>query len=298
MRGHVRRLVAVATSQDFRRWNSHGVCLAPDELDDAWRQDPGQRTEFYGMSGFVCGGQFLGFLPVFDVIRDARGESGMPESVAADGSTGLHAPAAISDSGVEIDQAPWDGPIAAQLAHSRDGRNWERFEDRSPIIPRGAPGSFDAGCILCSADRPLVHNDEIWHYYTAVNTMHGGPMPPKTIAIGLAKWRLDGFVSLDAGHFGGVVETILLEPRGGGRLEVNVDAAGGSLAVEALSAAGEPLPGYARQDCQAIRTDSVRQTVRWRRLTSNLPAGQPLRLRFHLQDAKLYSFRIREPNAT
>ena len=64
-------------------------------------------------------------------------------------------------------------------------------------------------------------------------------MPPKTISIGLAKWRLDGFVSLDAGHFGGVVETVPLQLSGEG-LEVNVDAGAGSLAVEALTAAGEP----------------------------------------------------------
>ena len=295
VRGHVRRLVAVATSRDFKTWAGRGVCLVPDELDDAWCQDPGQRTEFYGMSGFVYGDQFLGFLPVFDVIRDARGESGMPASVAADGSSGLHAPAAISESGAEIDQAPWDGPIAAQLVHSRDGRSWHRFEDRTPIIPRGEPGSFDAGCILCSADRPLVRGDEVWHYYTGVSTMHGGPMPPKTISIGLAKWRLDGFVSLDAGHFGGVVETVPLQLSADG-LEVNVDARDGSLAVEALSASGEPLPGLTLEDCQAVQSDGVRQVVRWRG-EPRLPVGQPLRLRFHLQNAKLYSFRIRQAAA-
>ena len=53
-----------------------------------------------------------------------------------------------------------------------------------------------------------------------------------------------------------------------------------------LSAGGEPLAGYARQDCQAVHTDSVRQTVRWNRECAALPDGQPLRLRFHLQDAK------------
>ena len=292
VRGHVRRLVAVATSRDFTTWTSHGVCLVPDEFDDAWCLDAGQRTEFYGMSGFVYGGQFLGFLPVFDVIKDARGESGMPASVAADGSKGLHAPAVISESGAEIDQAPWDGPIAAQLVHSRDGLSWHRFEDRSPIIPRGEPGSFDAGCILCSADRPLIRGDEVWHYYTAVSTMHGGPMPPKTISIGLAKWRLDGFVSLDAGHFGGVVETVPLQLSGEG-LEVNVDAGDGSLAVEVLSAAGEPLTGFTHDDCQAIFADGVRQSVRWGG-NARIPIGQPLRLRFHLQNASLYSFRIGE----
>jgi len=188
-------------------------------------------------------------------------------------------------------QAPWDGPIEAQLVHSRDGRTWHRFEDRSPIIPRGKRGSFDAGCILCSADRPVVYSDEVWHYYTGVNTTHGGPMPPKRIGIGRAAWRLDGFVSLDAGCFGGVVETVPLEVAGD-QLEVNVNAAQGSLEVEVLSAAGDPLPGYAGEDCIALHADEVRHVVRWQS-TDRLPTSQPLRLRFYLKDAELYSFRIR-----
>ena len=125
--------------------------------------------------------------------------------------------------------------------------------------------------------------------------MHGGPMPPKTISIGLAKWRLDGLVSLDAGHFDGMVETVPLQ-LSGEQLEVNVDAGAGSLAVEVLSAAGEPLPGFAREDCQTIDTDGVREAVRWSG-DARLPVGQPLRLRFHLQDARLYSFRSREAGA-
>ena len=218
------------------------------------------------MSGFVYGRQFLGFLPVFNVVRDVRGQE------------------------VGAEQSPWDGPIEAQLAHSRDGRRWERFADRSPIIPRGGPGSFDAGCILCSADRPIVHGDEVWHYYTAINTLHGGPMPPKTATIARAAWRLDGFVSLDAGHFGGVVETVPLNLPSG-QLVVNADASQGSLAVELLSPAGETLPGFSRQDCTDVRSDSVRHVVRWQD-RQRLPAGQPLRLRFHLDTAQLYSFRV------
>ena len=170
------------------------------------------------MSGFVYGRQFLGFLSVFNVVLDMRGQE------------------------VDAEQSPWDGPIEAQLTHSRDGRTWERFVDRSPIIPRGAPGSYDAGCILCSADRPVIHGDEVWHYYTAINTLHGGPLPPKTATIARAAWRLDGFVSLDAGHFDGIVETVPLNLPAG-RLEVNADASGGSLSVELLAADGERLAG-------------------------------------------------------
>ena len=268
------------------------MCLVPDELDDAWCLDAGQRTEFYGMSGFVYGGQFLGFLPVFDVIKDARGESGMPASVAADGSKGLHAPAVISESGAEIDQAPWDGPIAAQLVHSRDGLSWHRFEDRSPIIPRGEPGSFGRRLYLCSADRPLIRGDEVWHYYTAVSTMHGGPMPPKTISIGLAKWRLDGFVSLDAGHFRwGKWRRCRcgFRARAGGQCGCKGRQLGGGGAVGRWRAS-------ARIHSRGLPGDRYRRRTPIRALgRGRAPSDRAaLRLRFHLQDAELYSFRIRE----
>ena len=181
------------------------------------------------------------------------------------------------------------------MAHSRDGRTWERFVDRTPIIPRGAPGSFDAGCILCSADRPVVHGDEVWHYYTAINTLHGGPMPPKTATIARAAWRLDGFVSLDAGHFGGTVETVPLNLPAG-QLVVNADASQGSLAIELLSADGETIPGFSLQDCTALHSDSVRHAVRWQN-RERLPTGRPLRLRLHLDTAQLYSFHINAAEA-
>jgi hypothetical protein len=277
---HGKRLIAVATSQDFQMWSDPQVIIRPDDEDDVWTQDPEQRTELYGMAGFCYGAQFLGFLPVFRVVRHVRRrEPGSDKSVAQ--------------------VAPWDGPIEAQLVHSRDGCTWHRFVDRSPIIPRGEPGSFDAGCILCSADRPVVYDDEVWHYYTGVNTTHGGRMPPKRISIGRASWRLDGFVSLDAGPLGGVIETVPLQVSRA-RLEVNANAAanavavtaGGSLEVEVLSAAGEPLPGYGRGDCMACYADEVRHAVRWQG-TDRLPTGQPIRLRFYLQDAALYSFSIR-----
>lgn len=263
-----RRLVAVATSKDFRKWSDPELIFIPDTQDDAWTQDPEQRTEFYGMAGFTYGNQFLGFLPVFHVVR------------------------VVDYDRFDITiQAPWDGPIEAQFVHSRDGRNWHRFEDRSPIIPRGKEGSFDAGCILCSANRPVITGDEVWHYYTGVNTTHGGSMPPKRLSIGRAAWRLDGFVSLDSGPLGGVVETVPFE-NSGDQLEINVNAERGRVDVEVLSATGDPLPGYGRGDCLTLQADEVRHVVHWKG-TDRLPANQLIRLRVHLNEAELYSFRLR-----
>jgi hypothetical protein len=68
----------------------------------------------------------------------------------------------------------------------------------------------------------------------------------------------------------------------------------GSVRVEVQNADGKPLEGLALADCQELRGDEIQQAVTWsagdrlRRL-----AGKPVRLRFVLHDADLFSFRFR-----
>ncbi len=257
-----RRLIAASRSFDLVNWSPPETILVPDALDD-----PG--AEFYDLSGFWYESRFVGLLPVFRVL------SYEPHRRQVDGA----------------DVSPWDGPIEAQLASSADGLRWQRFEDRSPIVPRGPQGSFDAGCILGLADAPVIAGDRLWIYYAAVNTTHGGPMPPKEITIGLASWRLDGFVSLEAGAEGGVIETAPLQA-GGSRLEVNVEAPGGALEVEVLEADGRPRPGYGRAECRPVTGDLTAAVVRWQDRVG-LDASRPLRLRFHLRSGRLYSYGFR-----
>ena len=51
------------------------------------------------------------------------------------------------------------------------------------------------------------------------------------------------------------------------------------------------LPGYSYRDCDPIRVDDVRCPVTWKGNpdVSRL-AGQPIKLRFYLKQAKMYSF--------
>ena len=276
-----RRAVAVTRSRDFASWSPPSMILTPDEEDDVWSRNPQERTEFYNLSGFHYGSQFLGFLPVFRITSVTPREPA--ERTLEEGEREVDR--ARRTLGAE--QSPWDGPLEAQLVHSRDGLKWERFEDRSPIIPRGEPGSFDAGCILAVADRPVIIGDEVWVYYTGINTTHGGPIPPKRVSIGRAAWRLDGFVSLQAGSGGGVVETVAVR-LGGNRLVVNADASKGNLEVELLSEEGTPLSGYTRSDCETISSDNVRRTVRWKE-GEEIRYTKPLRIRLYLSNAHLYA---------
>ncbi|MBI4659239.1 MAG: hypothetical protein HY735_10390 [Verrucomicrobia bacterium] len=106
--------------------------------------------------------------------------------------------------------------------------------------------------------------------------------------------RLDGFTCLMAKDAPGTVTTkpFRLE---GSQLEVNADAQNGELFVELLDKAGEPLPDFARKDVVALRgVDGLRLQPRWQR-HADLAAlkGKVVRLKFHLQNARLYAFQVR-----
>ncbi len=266
LRGATRRLVYLSTSRDMQNWSKAKRVMAPDEIDDAQvKAEGGRNAQFYNMSAFPYADQYLGFVTHFHYM----------------GPPARKGPLQSGD----------DGPIDVELVHSRDGRRWERCEDRSPVIPLG-PSAYDAGCILGVSNGVAVVDDEMWAYYTAITTTHGGFVPEKVISIGRAAWRLDGFVSLDAEGSAGVVETVSFKPAGS-KLSVNVEAAGGQCRVAVLDEAGTPLAGYSLEDCRPLSGDGVRQTVRWK-TKDQLPTDRPIRLQFHLDHAKLYSYRIAE----
>ena len=197
----------------------------------------------------------------------------------------------VTGPGAAEHEIPIDGPIDAQHVSSRDGFNWDYPDsDRTPIIPRGESGTFDTGMVMGTAIEPIITDDEILWYYTGTEHTHGAMMKDRHKAIGLAKWRLDGFVSLDADAEGGVVETVPMRIPNGG-LEINADASAGQIGVEVLTADGQVQPGFSIDDCVLLTGDNIRHSVQWKSATL-ADAEQPLRLRFVLNDAKLYAFRV------
>lgn len=260
-----KRLGAVVTSDDFLHWSEMKIVLVPDAIDDAWVTKPEQRTEFYAMNGFAYGQSYLGIVPLFRI-------------------TGIH-------DQVGKQQSKFDGPMEGQLITSRDGLAWQRMRERDPVIPSGE--TYDRS-IMNVAVAPVIVGDEVWHYYTGINTTHGGPIPPKRISVGLAKWRLDGFVSLDAGADEGSFETVALPASPWAGLEMNANASGGSLMVEVLDETGKVVPGYSAAEVIRITSDSVRHRVRWSR-HATLPDVGTYRLRFTLRSASLYSYTLKQP---
>ena len=103
--------------------------------------------------------------------------------------------------------------------------------------------------------------------------------------------RSDGFVSVHASMQGGEFTTkpLIFE---GGLLDLNFStSAAGGILVEIQDAGGIPIEGFTIQDCYEIFGDNVSRPVVWKGDGDlNNLAGIPVRLRFVLRDADLYSF--------
>ncbi len=107
--------------------------------------------------------------------------------------------------------------------------------------------------------------------------------------------RLDGFVSVQAPMKGGELVTKPLR-FAGRELSLNFSSsAAGDVRVEIQDLEGRPLPGYSLEECPPIFGDTVDRTVVWRggKDVGRL-AGKPVRLRFVLRDADVFSFKFQE----
>jgi hypothetical protein len=257
--GLSRRSTGVWSTSNFEDWPSGtNLILTPDSWDDRWTSPgTGQGTQFYGMCGFAYESMYVGFLWVFRVTGQVSGAD--------------------------------DGPILIEIVTSHDGIHWRRQEgDRPPILPLGPSGAWDDGMVF-TAIQPLVEGDTLRLYYGGLNSTHADEAAWHA-AIGMATLRKDGFASLDAGAITGTITTKRINGASG-QLHVNCSVAtDGSLKVEVLNGSGVVVPGYSEADCDVIQGDHVDQVVTWGAQTELPVAVNPIRLRFIMQDASLYSF--------
>lgn len=183
------------------------------------------------------------------------------------------------------------------LATSRDGFHWHRPDRRAFIGADRRPGSWSYGYVESTGGICLVVGDELWFYYSAYA---GDPKRINTPswysngtyangAVGLAKLRRDGFVSLRAGHPDCEITTRRLR-FSGDRLFVNANTPGDALTVECLDEDGKVISGFERQSCQAFSGNSTCAEVRWQHANLGSLAGRPVRFRFHLDRGDIYAF--------
>ncbi len=188
------------------------------------------------------------------------------------------------------------------IAVSRDGFNFSRVKNGERILPLGPPGAWDSGYIFQM--NPTFDGETLRVYYrgTAGRREGSDSYDHNLTEIGVATIRANGFTYYhpSATAQPGSVTTIPIHsPVGASRkLAVNIEglaAPAAAFTVEVLAAdTGRPVDGFAAADCLPVGGDGLAVPVAWKG-GAELPAGQNIRLRFHLQGGELrfYSFGFR-----
>lgn len=220
------------------------------------RPDELDPPRFYGIDVVIYRGMYIGFLQVYNMWGAGR-FLGRPQ---------------------EADT------IDLQLVFSRDGKRWERLANRPVFIQRGLIGAWDAGMIVGAYF--IDHCEEIDIFYGGYSGAHS--VRPRWKGIGLARLPMERLVARSAGDELGVLMTKPFKLEGN-RLEINADASRGLIKIEVTDPLGTPLEGFHVTDCGEIRENNLRIPVAWKGDLKEL-AGRPVRLRFYMHRAKLYSF--------
>lgn len=179
------------------------------------------------------------------------------------------------------------------LMSSRDGVHFQRWNEAFLRPGPQRPDTWLYG-----------HQFIAWHAVPTASSLPGaedelslyaleGSWHGKGNALRRYTLRTDGFVSVNAPLAGGELLTKPLIFAGDG-LRLNfASSAAGDLRVELQTVDGVPIPGRTLDDCPSIFGDTLDRRVVWNG-GADLGewAGQPVRLRFVLRDADLYSFRF------
>jgi len=180
------------------------------------------------------------------------------------------------------DSDSYNGELDNNMLFSRDlTEDWQRLyhENGNLVlgIPRGPEGSRDDDQIY-SAFSAINVGDETWWYYLGITGDHAnGNGSPRTGTVSFAKWRLNGFASMDFGTNGTLTtEQFKLM---GSELHLN---AKGTLTVELLDAKGNLVA------TGKFSGDSVDGVVTWDKSIAD-QAGKVVSLRFAGSDAQLYT---------
>lgn len=279
------RQIARIESTDFLHW-SPKLTVIPGKSrlgGTSSKLDQPLGTNHYTMTAMPYAGIYVGLLNTY------HGETREPIPDDKPWMDRVDAQLVFSRNGVTWQRVLKDGAITA--SQLREDRDWKQAATQATFLPYGEfKKDWDWGQIY-PHHPPLVVGDEIRFYYAGISGRHwsAAHKDEPDHAIGLATLRLDGFVSVETDRQGTLTTRPIIFL--GDTLVVNANAKGGSLAVEALDTEGKVIKGFATGDCVAIKSDSVRHVVTWKgQKDCHLLQGRPIRLRFHLENAKLYSF--------
>jgi len=170
---------------------------------------------------------------------------------------------------------------------SRDGLHFHRWREAF-LRPGPDPENWTDRNIMAAWGLLQLDPREICVYYS----QHYRHPTNGLVRVAL---RTDGFVSVHAGASRGEMITKPLV-FSGKELVINFStSAAGGIRVEIQDSNGSPVRGFSLEECSVIFGDEIERVVSWNGRTdvSGL-AGKPVRLKFELADADLYSIRFRE----
>ena len=185
------------------------------------------------------------------------------------------------------------------FAYSRDGFHFTR-PDRTPAIDESGWGSgaWDSGYVGNISSCFAITDERLWFYYVGARGDATKNDPPRceyrngmhwNFSVGVATLRRDGFAGMVADGRGELVTRPVTFS--GAHFFVNADARFGEVAAEVLDEKGEPYPGYSAADCKALaRKDSTKHALTWKGGDLSQFAGKPVRFRFKMKVATLFSF--------
>jgi len=185
---------------------------------------------------------------------------------------------------------PSPGVSDGGLITSRDGVNWKNWKEAF-IRPGLDQKNWTDRNIITSFGMIETAVGEISIYWNE-------HIKQRSCRLRRGTLRTDGFVSAHADYSGGqlITHPFLFE---GKNLLVNYStSAFGSIQVEIQNETGNPIKGFEMERCPAIYGDEIQHAVSWEtnQDLSSL-SGIPIRLRFSLIDADLYSIQFSEaPN--
>jgi len=245
------RIITRIESEDFVHWSPKVTVIPRSKMDGPFS------TCFYGMRIMPYAGIYIGLITAY------HGETIQP---------------------IPKEKEAWMDKENVQLAFSRNGLTWRRVGKHGAVPHDELSKDRDWKTFVKRA--VFIPNGEHKKAWDWGQIYHGDTHKG---AIGLDTVSVDGFVSIDAKDKG----TMKTKPFVfiGDTLEVNANAAGGSIRVEVLDPEGKVIEGFAKKDCTAITSDSVRHVLKWKgKGDCHLIQARPIKLRFYLKKAKLYSF--------
>ena len=253
-----KRRVFQSESKDLVHWSRPRCILAPDARED------NLDDSYYGMVQFKMGEVYVGLVNVLHEVSNT---------------------------------------IDVRLVYSRDGWTWHQMNQRQPWLATSA-GAWDESMVNISSP-PIPVGDELFVFHGGAGNHHdwwitglreGLNVPdaqgPDEVqfGLGLARMRLDGFVSIDAGTVReGVLVTRVLRTEGR-QLVLNA-ACGkdGFIRVEATDPEERILTGCERGCCDTFSGNQTKAVVTWKG-RAEIPHAGALRLRFFMRNASLFSF--------